>query len=95
MLAEFATAVVLLAIVVYAFARMLHMEKALGTAVARILSAGFRFGLVMLATLVDAIITVFLMVYHAITVRRADWLADDLAAFLQRLNDRMLRLAIR
>lgn len=95
MLTELVTALAFLVIIVYAFARILHMEKELGRAIGTLLAGGVRLSFIVIATLLDVIITAGLMAYHALVARRPNWVGDDIAGFLHRLNDRLLRLAIR
>jgi hypothetical protein len=68
-----------------------HLAKG----VTALLGLLWRLAFVAIATMVDALITASLSLYHAASVVRAGQVADDWAGFLQRLNDRVLSVVVR
>jgi len=55
----------------------------------------WRLAFMAVTTMVDLVITLAVMAYHMATVHRTDMLADDVAAFLQRLTNRLERVFTR
>jgi hypothetical protein len=72
-----------------------RLSDVLASGAAAAVGTVWRLGLVVIATIIDAIITTLLALYHAATVARGSQVADDWAGFLQRLNDRVLRVVTR
>lgn len=97
---------VALFVILYAFVLIIGGQRGARTARSRGAGAAgaiaewcvgtlWRLGVVLVATAVDAAITVTLMAYRVYRLRRIDGVWDDAAAFLHRLNDRVFAILSR
>lgn len=92
----FAITLLPLSLVLLAFWVVLRPLPGVGSATNYTLAVlgrrAFRLLYVTVATVMDALITVAVAFLHVVTARDPRILVDDAAAFLHRLNDRILRI---